>query len=150
MRENIYEQIEKVITDFLDLLKESYIKQEFSYTIEKGWRKENIYSFEAYGYHKNEYNPDKQTDFILLRLFVNDKLKQIYICNIYLPPFMRYNGIGKKIIHKLFVISDKEQYELYIIDMVNSFYERMIKRGALPCDGYSDAVKITKNTNLNS
>lgn len=70
------------------------------------------------------------------------------ISNIFLPDFMKYKGIGKKLIYNLFVISEKENSELFIIDMVNSFYQRMIKRGALPCDDCDDAVQIVSETKL--
>ena len=61
---------------------------------------------------------------------------------------MRYNGIGKKLIYTIFTISEKEQYKLFIVDMVNSFYQKMIKRGALPCKECDDAVQIVNETKL--
>lgn len=42
---------------------------------------------------------------------------------------MKHRGLGKKLIYKMFVISEQEQYELLIVDMVNSFYQKMIARG---------------------
>lgn len=59
---------------------------------------------------------------------------------------MRYKGIGKKLIYKLFLLSEKEQYGLIICNMVKSFYQRMIKRGALPYKGCS--VQIVSETEL--
>ena len=47
------------------------------------------------------------------------------------------------------MLSEKEKYELFIVDMVNSFYQRMIKRGALPCIDCDDAVQIVSETKLN-
>lgn len=70
------------------------------------------------------------------------------IKNIFLPNFMKYKGIGKKLIYNLFLISEKENYELFIIEMVNSFYQKMIKRGALPCNNCNDAVQIVSETKL--
>lgn len=150
MIKSICEQIKAELTAFLDLLKDNYVEECFAYDIEDGWYSENTYIFEVFGYYKNEIKPDEKTNFIMLRMYINCKFKQFQISNIFLPLFMRYNGIGKTIIHKIFLISEKEQYELYIVDMVNSFYNRMIARGALPCTNCNDAVKIVKNTNLNS
>lgn len=61
---------------------------------------------------------------------------------------MKHKGIGKKLIYKIFMISEAVHYGLFIVDMVNSFYQRMIKRGALPCDECDDAVQIVSETKL--
>lgn len=61
---------------------------------------------------------------------------------------MKHKGIGKKLIYKIFMISEDVHYELFIVDMVNSFYQRMIKRGALPCNECDDAVQIVSETKL--
>ena len=42
---------------------------------------------------------------------------------------MRYQGIGKKLIYKIFLIAEKADYDLFIVDMVDSFYQRMKKKG---------------------
>ena len=61
---------------------------------------------------------------------------------------MKHKGIGKKLIYKIFMISEDVHYGLFIVDMVNSFYQRMIKRGALPCNECDDAVQIVSETKL--
>lgn len=61
---------------------------------------------------------------------------------------MKHKGIGKKLIYKIFMISEAVHYGLFIVDMVNSFYQRMIKRGAIPCDECDDAVQIVSETKL--
>lgn len=144
----IHQQIIKEIETFLKPYKKDYIKQCFDYEIIDYWSDDSLYQVEVYGYYKDEYNPEKQANCILLRLFINYEYGQILISNIFLPDFMRYKGIGKKLIFNLFVISEKETYELFLIDMVESFYQRMIKRSALPCENCNDAVQIVSETKL--
>lgn len=61
---------------------------------------------------------------------------------------MKHKGIGKKLIYKIFMISEDVHYGHFIVDMVNSFYQRMIKSGALPCNECDDAVQIVSETKL--
>lgn len=144
----IHQQIEKEILLYLEPFKDDYIEQRFEVEMKDDWYNADIYEIEVYGSYKNEYDPEKQTSFILLRCFINYHYKQIHISNIFLPGFMRYKGIGKKLIYKIFLLSEKEQYGLFIVDMVNSFYQKMINRGALPCEECNDAVQIVSQTVL--
>jgi len=148
MTQNLYEQIKEEILNYLDSIKYNYTKQRFEFKITGSWFDDNIYMVEVYGYHKDEYEPNKQTSFILLRFIIYYEYKQVQISNIFLPNFMKHKGIGKKLIYKIFVISEREQYELFIVDMVDSFYQKMIARGALPCNCCDDAVKIVNETKL--
>lgn len=148
MDQIIYHQIENEIINYLEPFKDDYVEQCFDFKIISGFYRDDIYQVEVHGYHKNDYKPGKQTSFILLRLFINDHYKQIQISNIFLPNFMKHRGIGKKLIHKIFIISEIEHYELFIVDMVHSFYQRMIERGALPCDECDAAVQIVSETRL--
>ena len=61
---------------------------------------------------------------------------------------MQHKGIGKKLIYKIFIISEKEQYEVFVVNMVNHFYQSLKKRGALPCNECDDAVQIIDKTKL--
>lgn len=99
----------KKIDNFLKPYKKDYVKQCFDYEITDYWTDDSLYQIEVYGYYKDEYNPEKQATCILLRFLINYKYGQILISNIFLPNFMRYKGIGKKLIFNLFVISEKEQ-----------------------------------------
>lgn len=146
--QTIHQQIEKEILSYLEPFKDDYVEQRFGIKMVDGWNSDDVYEIEVYGYHKNEYKPEKQTQFILIRLFINYKYQQIQISNIFLPDFMRYKGIGKKLIYEIFAISEKEHYGLFIVDMVYSFYQRMLKRGALPCDECDDVVQIIGETKL--
>lgn len=144
----IYQQIIKEIVNYLEPFKDYYSKQRFEFNIMDFTNRDDDYRIDIIGYYKDEYEPEKQTKFILLRLYIYHECRQIQISNIFLPTFMRYNGIGKKLIYTIFTISEKEQYKLFIVDMVSSFYQKMIKRGALPCKECDDAVQIVNETKL--
>lgn len=135
--------IEKDLSVFLQPYKQSFVQEKFDFKI--GILDNKI---EITGYSINKYDPDNINPFVLLRLFILKDCRQIHISNIFLPTFMRHRTIGMHILYHLFTISKKENYELFIIDMVDSFYHKMIKKGALPCDDCSDAVQIVDNTNL--
>jgi len=148
MVQSIHQEMIKEIYDYLNPFKDNYTEHRFDFEVVDGWCDNNTYKVEVFGYHKDDYKPNEQTTFILLRLLISYKYKQVQISNIFLPDFMRYNGIGKKLISKIFLVSEKEQYELFIVDMVSSFYKRMITRGALPCVECDDAVQIVSKTKL--
>lgn len=145
---NIHQQLIEAITDYLQPYRDNYVEQCFEFEIAEDWNTDTTYRVEVKGYYKDKHKPEKQTPFILLRFFINYEWEQIQISNIFLPDFMRYQRIGKKLIGIIFAISEKEHYELYIVDMVYSFYNKMIERGALPCDDCDDAVQIVSETKL--
>ena len=136
----------KEIVNYLEPFKDDYSEQRFEFNIMDFTDGDDGYRVDVNGYYKDEYEPEKQTKFILLRFYIYNEYRQIQISNIFLPTFMRYRGIGKKLIYTIFTISEKEQYELFIVDMVNSFYQKMIKRGAFSCLECDDAVQIVSNT----
>lgn len=146
--QNIYQQIKKEIVNYLESLKDDYSEQCFEFGITELLYKDGIYEVDVNGYYKAEYELEKQTEFILLKLYICYECRQIQISNICLPTFMKFKGIGKKLIYIIFTIAEKEQYGLFIVDMVDSFYQKMKKRGALPCDGCEDAVQIVNETKL--
>lgn len=143
--QNIHQKIETEIFNYLTPLKDKYAEQQFDFDIDIDVSMcDNDVLIEVYGFSNKEYAPK----FILLRLYVRHQRKQIHITNIFLPDFMQYKGIGKHLISKIFLISEEVHYELFIVDMVDSFYQRMKNRGALPCIWQNDAVKIVKGTKL--
>jgi hypothetical protein len=100
---------------------------------------------EIYGTTKDK----KKERSILIRIVINREAKIISIPNIMIPFELKHNGFGKKIMLEIFKVVQKHSYKLYLIQMVESFYNRMVKRGAeiiMPLD----VVEITKNTDLNS
>lgn len=144
----IYQELKKEIENYLKPFTFEYAEERFNFEIINYYYNDNIDLVEVYGYFKNEYEPEKQTRFILLRFYINNEFKQIQISNIFLPDFMQHKGIGKKLIYKIFIISEKEQYEVFVVNMVNHFYQSLIKRGALPCNECDDAVQIIDKTKL--
>jgi len=90
---------------------------------------------------------EKKDRSILIRIVINRMSKRIDIPNIMIPFELKHNGFGKKIINEIFEIVQKHNYKLYLIQMVEGFYNRMLKRGAkiiIP----NDVVEITKTTDL--
>lgn len=145
--------IEKHLLDFLNPLKKEFDSHKFDFKIESYQCEDNAYCIDIAGFSMNEYKNSELTKFILLKLCIMPEFKEIHIPNIFLQPFMQHHGIGKRIIGIIFDIAKKENYRLFIIDMVNSFYRKMIKRGAIPCQDVNgvfldDVVEVTANTDL--
>ncbi len=143
MDKMIHQLIEETVSSYLHPFQEDYKDQAFDFSIDSYFN-----GVEVTGYYKNEYKPDETTLFVLLRLSILHDCKQVHISNIFLPRFMHHRAIGKHMIGNIFGISKQQEYDLFIVDMVNSFYCRMIGRGALPCIGCDDAVQIVDTTNL--
>lgn len=146
--DSINKRIEQEVTSILMPLTSLYKQQGFDFKIQIDCYSDEKVIVEVWGYYNDEFEIGKKTEFILLRLHVCNDFSQIHIPNIFLPAFMQHNGIGKKLIHKVFLISKEINYKLFIVDMVDSFYQRMIKRGALPCRDCYDAVEIVSETRL--
>lgn len=85
---------------------------------------------------------------LMLFLHVNDN-KQIEIFNIFLPTIMRKQGLGMKMIEIAYSVAVEYGYRLLIVDMVRSFYCKMIKKGAIVVVE-NDAIEIVENTHLYS
>ncbi|MBQ2886992.1 MAG: hypothetical protein IJE43_25040 [Alphaproteobacteria bacterium] len=144
----IQNQIESSISNMLDPYKTEYTEQKFEFEILCSWLSEDECEVKIIGFMKNKYKPNEIEPFTLLKLYIYPEWNQIHITNIFLPDFMKYKGIGKRIINDIFIIAKQEQYSLFIVDMVDSFYNKMIKRGAAPCKDCYDAVQIVDETKL--
>lgn len=142
--------IVNALDNYLTEIKQNYSEERFDYEIDHGFfsESERQYEVDVTGYYKNEYDENKQTKCVLLRFYIVKEYGQIQMTNIFLPVFMRYKGIGKKLISIVFTVAQKSNYDLFLVDMVNSFYRRMINRNALPCDECVDAVQIVSTTKL--
>lgn len=90
---------------------------------------------------------DESSKFIVLSLFAN-KYKQVIITNIKMPSEMQKKGFGMKMIEIAFDTSENEGYDFFIADMLPSFYQKMLSRGAREAGDNEDAVKIMKSTRL--
>ena len=147
----IHQEIIEKIYVYLDSLKKNFSTHRFEFDIFDiidGWYGQEFYQVEVRGYFKDEYHPDRQTPFIMLRFSICYEYNEIQVSNIFLPPFMRYKGIGKTLLQIMFTVAEIECFYLFLVDMVPSFYQRMMNRGAIPCDGYDDVVQIVKQTKL--
>ena len=83
----------------------------------------------------------------LVRIVLNRASKRIDIPNIFIPPDLKYNGFGKSVLLEVFKAAQKHNYKLYLVQMVEGFYNRMVQRGAEIVVPH-DVVEITKGTNL--
>ncbi|WP_312830573.1 hypothetical protein [Pseudomonas rhodesiae] len=63
-----------------------------------------------------------------------------------MPESMTQERLGKRVIKAIFEACAMHRYHLLIVDMVPSFYRRMLERGAHRIDG--DSVQILAKTNL--
>ena len=83
----------------------------------------------------------------IIKLTVAEEFKEIHISNIYLPMPLRRQGIGKGLIAKIYDVAKAHNYSLFLVLMTESFFNRMVKRGAVVIDE-GDCVQITDRTNL--
>ena len=81
-----------------------------------------------------------------LRVYFLHDLKQVQIPNIMIPYMLRHKGIGKHIISMIYDACKMFGYRLLIVQMVDSFFNRLIDRGAVMID--EETVEITGNTKL--
>ena len=59
---------------------------------------------------------------------------------------MRQKGFGMKILSIIFELAKKENYALFISDMVQSFYNKMLQKNAIQIN--EETVQITNETKL--
>lgn len=91
-----------------------------------------------------ENEPD---EIIRILIVLSKEYKQGYIPIILVPGFLKHNGIGKKLIKVVFGVLKRHSYELFLVQMVESFYRKMLNRGALRCEE-SDMLQIVETTRL--
>lgn len=91
-------------------------------------------------------DPTDQNSIIRIVIFFLHDSKQIQIPNIIVPRQLKYSGNGKHMIRIIYEIGKQHRYDVFIVDMVESFYQKMIARGAIPVD--ADSVQIIDTTNL--
>jgi predicted GNAT family acetyltransferase len=86
-------------------------------------------------------------EYVLIRVFINEGFRKMYICNTSLPDTMRHQGIGRQLIKIVYKVATELGYELFIVPMTEAFRESMKKRGALPCEK-PHLLKIANGTML--
>lgn len=85
------------------------------------------------------------TSFIQLHPYRDQKI--VYLPQIMLPSHLRKQGLGLLLIKQIYDICCKFSYKLRITQMVETFYNRMVARGATVITPF-DEVEITDTTNL--
>ncbi|PGS67608.1 hypothetical protein [Bacillus thuringiensis] len=93
-----------------------------------------------------QQTPSTLTKTLILNVLVSEEFKQVHIPNIFIPQDNRKQGIGFGLINEMLKITESYGYELYIVDMTYSFYNRLLNKGAIPAG--DDAVKIDTSTKL--
>lgn len=83
----------------------------------------------------------------MISLVVNKKVKEIYITNILFNSYyINHKGIGKELIEVIYKKGKKEGYRTFLVDMVESFFNRMVYRGATPIN--DETVEINDETDF--
>lgn len=85
---------------------------------------------------------------ILIKVVYSEKNQQFYIPNIMVHKSMKHKGIGRGMIKQCLYFALSIKCELLVVDLVDSFHERLLKRNAIQSDNWPDAVFITLNTDL--
>lgn len=83
----------------------------------------------------------------VVRLLPFRDQKIVCLTNIILPRSLRGQGIGLQLIKDIFLVCERLGYKLRLTEMVESFYNRMVRRGARIIT-LLDEVEITPDTNL--
>jgi hypothetical protein len=83
---------------------------------------------------------------IRIRIIFELEDHQTSIPIIFVNGIFSHNGIGKKLISLVFDVCKLVGHRLFIVQMVESFHEKLRNRGATMID--SATVEITDNTNL--
>ncbi len=118
----IHKHLEKVVYDFLT---------------EQGLSLSSIYCA------RNEVSATP-----VIRLVIDRNEKIVYLPNIMLPfDKLRHRGLGLKLISDIYSASKRLGFRLYLSMMVESFYNRMVARGATVIIE-QDVVEITDDTFL--
>lgn len=130
----IHKYLEKIIYDF----KEKYIS--------------SLQEVDKDGAIKEPFLFCKKNEIMLqsngvVRLLPFRDQKIVCLTNILLPLDLRWKGIGLKLISDIFLVCEKLGYKLRLTEMVESFYDRMVRRGATIITPL-DEVEITPSTNL--
>lgn len=84
---------------------------------------------------------------IVIRISISEQYKQISIPNIYIPEAIQHKRLGKKMLAEIFKLGKRYGYDVFLTQMVESFYYKMLNRGAARCDA-PDALMLTEYTDL--
>ena len=90
---------------------------------------------------------DTRDRFCMIRIGISKENQQIYIPNVFIPTDLKYSGIGKKLIFIVYNVGKKNNYDLFVVHLTDSFREKLLKRGAVTTDVF-DTLYIDENTKL--
>lgn len=84
-----------------------------------------------------------------IRMVTDRNQRIVSITNIFIPRFpeYQYHNYGKDLIALIYQQCKTLGYKLWLVDMVEGFYNRMVKRGATVIDE-NDIVEINDETDL--
>jgi hypothetical protein len=94
-------------------------------------------------------NKNDQGKTRVLKVLFSHENNLAAIPNIFMPEFMKFKGLGKQVIAIIHQSLKQYGYQLLIIDLVPSFYEKLIHRGAVIYEE-GESVLITDETRLGS
>jgi len=83
---------------------------------------------------------------LILRVAFAHPHQQVHIPNVYMPESLRGRGLGKLLIHQIYVAAGECGYETFVVQLTDGFMRRLVKRGAFVSD--EDSVQITPTTDL--
>jgi len=89
---------------------------------------------------------DSPIQTLVLRVHFDHRSRQLKVTNILMPQGMQHQRLGKRTLGELYKVAEAHDYELLVVDMVASFYDRLVCRGAVVVDDHS--VKITAQMNF--
>ena len=82
---------------------------------------------------------------VLSVTFLHDS-EELQLSNIMMPLALRWERLGKRTIKAIFEVAHSAGYDLFLIDTVPSFHDRLLKRNARAVT--DDIVMITPETDL--
>jgi predicted N-acetyltransferase YhbS len=97
---------------------------------------------------KAQQTKEKVSETLILNLEILHHDKQLHLHNIFIPTVERNKGYGFGLINEIRTVARENGYELFIVDMVPTFYQRMIAKGATPVNEVDDAVLVDEETDL--
>ncbi|WP_204346686.1 hypothetical protein [Psychroserpens algicola] len=107
----------------------------------------SIYSMDNIITVSGKRKEDDISEFNLLRLGISEEHREFLIPNIFIPKDDRKKGIGLGLIAFIYEIAQKLNFGLALVQMTDSFRQKMLKRGALET-GIYDCLEIVQSTNL--
>lgn len=148
--------LEGFICRYVSALEARFPQEGLSYRVWSSELEDGRRAIGIDGMRRKNQAAEPEMECVMLRLYISWESRQIHIANLYVPHHMRHNNVGKELLRHIFKIAELELAQVYLVDIVPSFYQRMLNRGAQRCyhyDGetlveYSDVLLITRDTRL--